>query len=62
MSHEESLPGDITMFLNRSSIQELIDAKEREVSKGPMYARWKFVAMIDAELHGRKAKNRKRTT
>ena len=60
MGLEESVPGDVTFFLNRASIQDLIEAKDREVSKGPMLARWKFVATIDAELDSRKARRVKR--
>lgn len=59
MSRDENVPGDVIMFLNRASIDELMMAKDREVSKGPMLARWTFVQMIDAELEGRKARNRK---
>lgn len=56
MIREEDVPGDVTFFINRASIQDLTDAKEREISKGPMLARWRFVAMIDTELQSRKAK------
>lgn len=58
MSHEESVPVEVTLFLNRASIQDLMDAKDREVSKGTMLARWKFVQLIDAELESRKPKKR----
>lgn len=61
MSREEDVPGDVTIFLNRASIDDLHLAREREVSKGPMHARWQFVRMIDAELEGRKARTRKAT-
>lgn len=60
MSREEDVPGDVTHFLNRASIDDLLMARDREESKGPMLARWKFVQMIDAELESRKASNRKR--
>lgn len=59
MAAEETVPGDVTHFLNRASIDELMMAKEREVAKGPMHARWQFVRAIDAELEGRKASNRR---
>ena len=60
VGRDEDVPGDVTLFLNSASIEALKAAKEREISKGPMLARWLFVAMIDAELEGRKASNRKR--
>jgi len=60
MSRDEDVPGDVLMFLNRGSIQDLMDAKDRELSKGPMAARWKLVQMIDEELESRKASNQKR--
>ena len=60
MIRDEDVPGEVTYFLNRASIDELMLAKEREVSKEPMLARWRFVKMIDEELEGRKASNRKR--
>ena len=59
MPREENVPLEVTVFLNRASIDELHLAKERERSKGPMQARWHFVQMIDAELDSRKARNRK---
>lgn len=59
MPLEENVPGDVSFFLNRASIDELMLAKEREISKGPMLARWTFVHRIDAELESRKASNRK---
>ena len=56
----EDVPGDMTHFLNRASIDDLLLAKEREVAKGPMLARWVFVRAIDAELESRKASNRQK--
>lgn len=60
MSREEDVPVDVTLFLNRAPIDALLMAKERELSKGQMLARWRFVAMIDAELESRKASNTNR--
>lgn len=51
----EDVPGEVTFFLNRASIDDLLLARDREISKPPMTVRWWFVQMIDAELHGRKA-------
>lgn len=59
MSREEDVPGDVTHFLNRASIDELLLSKEREESKGPMFARWPLIIMIDEELNIRKASNRR---
>ena len=58
MSRDEDVPGDVTYFLNRASIDDLAVAKERELSKGTMATRWRLVQMIDAEIEGRKASNR----
>lgn len=57
---DDAVPGDATFFLNRASIDDLILAKAREESKGPMLARWRFVQMIDAEMESRKASNRRK--
>ena len=59
MPREEDVPGDVTHFLNRASIDALHMAKERELSKGPMLTRWRLVQMIDAALEDRKASNHK---
>jgi hypothetical protein len=59
MQREKDVRGDVTHFLNRASIDDLITIKDCELSRGPLLTRWRFVQMIDAELEGRKARNRK---
>lgn len=60
-SLEENVPDDITFFLSRASIQDLREAKERELSKGPMLARWWFIRLIGVELLDRKPKHNRRS-